>query len=303
MYFDGGFGIEIGSASIPYTKGQYIKQIESAGARPVADIDVDVRVQWLGNATMNITVAIHNNEPDEYKGTVRAFVAELVSSLGWKDTAGNLYTSPFLALAINEKLTIPAGGLWEKTTSWNGNLFDDGYGNNFGGIEYDNIKVFAAVYDDTPHLKYSDPPNGSPFDAYYVDEAAGAKPDTLTSDKQTISSAGGKVELSLYAGGEHKNSSYFMLGSVSGTEPGTSLPLVTVPLNWDIFTNIVLSLANTPVFVRFNDALDASGTGSATLDTLGPLPHSAVGTVLYFAYVLYYPIDFASNPVAIEIVP
>jgi hypothetical protein len=262
-----------------------------------------VRVRWLGNATLDITITIHNNEPVEYKGTVRAFVAELVSSLGWKDTDGNLYTYPFLAFAINEELTIPANDIWEKSTLWDGNLFNDGYGNDFGGIEYDNVFVCAAVYDDTPHIKYSDPPNGSPFDAYYVDETAGARPDTLISDTKTLPSSGGTVDLTLYAGGEYQNRNYFILGSVTGTVPGTPFPLVTLPLNWDFFTYIVLSLANTQALSGFNDTLDASGIGSATLDTLGPLPPTAVGSVLYFAYLLYPPIDFASNPVAIEIVP
>ena len=49
--------------------------------------------------------------------------------------------------------------------------------------------------------------------------------------------------------------------------------------------------------------LDGSGNGAAKYDTLGPLPPGLVGASLYFAYALNNPWDFASNAVAIEIVP
>ena len=41
----------------------------------------------------------------------------------------------------------------------------------------------------------------------------------------------------------------------------------------------------------------------ARLDTNGPLPSFAVGLVMYFAYLLYPPCDFVSNPISVEIVP
>ena len=96
---------------------------------------------------------------------------------------------------------------------------------------------------------------------------------------------------------------YLMLGSVSGTSPGTVLPGgVTLPLNWDVFTNLVLDLANTPLFPDFLGTLDGAGRGNAQIFT-APLPPSSAGTTMYFAYALNKPWDFASNAVMVGIVP
>jgi hypothetical protein len=48
---------------------------------------------------------------------------------------------------------------------------------------------------------------------------------------------------------------------------------------------------------------DGRGDVQATFDTLGPLPPGTWGFGLYFAYALNNPWDFASNPVAVHIVP
>jgi hypothetical protein len=124
----------------------------------------------------------------------------------------------------------------------------------------------------------------------------------MTADAYTISEPGGTVELYLNASIDFANWNYLLLGSISGTEPGTLLPggRVTLPLNWDLFTNIVINMVNGPIFQNFMGKLDMNGTATATLN-LPPVP-GAAGLTLYFAYALK-PYDFASNPVAIDIVP
>ena len=79
-----------------------------------------------------------------------------------------------------------------------------------------------------------------------------------------------------------------MLGSITGTSPGTPLPggQATLPLNWDAFTDLVLTLANTPIFAGFMATLDSTGNSTAKLDSFGPLPNGFVGLKLYFAYAL-----------------
>ena len=127
----------------------------------------------------------------------------------------------------------------------------------------------------------------------------------LSVGENTLSAAkGGKAEFSLKAGTVHAGRAYILLGSVTGTSPGTPLPggKATLPINWDLFTNLVLGLINTPVFHNFMGTLDASGKAQATFDTLGPVPGSA-GLMLSFAYGLSSPWDFASNGVNIEIIP
>jgi hypothetical protein len=56
------------------------------------------------------------------------------------------------------------------------------------------------------------------------------------------------------------------------------------------------------MFMYFCGELNASGEATAQLNA-GPLDPAYVGVILHFAYVLYAPFDFVSNPVPITIVP
>lgn len=137
-----------------------------------------------------------------------------------------------------------------------------------------------------------------------ADEYSGVH--ALEANSFAISQAtGGAVDMNLEAGVTNGNRNYFIFGSVSGTVPGIPLPkdLAILPLNYDVFTNLVISLANTPAMANFHGILDGAGAAASQLNTSGPLPSSAIGLTMYFAYLLYYPYDFVSNPIAIEIVP
>ena len=182
--------------------------------------------------------------------------------------------------------------------NWNGNLV------GFPNIQLDNIMIVGAVYENVAHQAYSYPPSSNPFNAYYVDDSDATVPHTLTSDKETISETGGTAFLTLFAGVENANRNYIMLGGLTGSSPGFALPggLATMPLNWDPYTDLVLSLLNSPVFSNFLGTLGASGTAFATLN-VPALPPGLVGTVMTYAYALNNPFDFASTPVQIEIVP
>lgn len=130
-------------------------------------------------------------------------------------------------------------------------------------------------------------------------------PQYLSADTETISaSTGGQANFSLEAGSINGGRDYLLLGSVSGTYPGIPLPggAATLPLNWDVFLSLVISLVNTPVFSNFMGTLDNAGSAAATFDTLGPVS-GATGLIMHYAYALNAPWNFASNPVAIEIVP
>ena len=128
----------------------------------------------------------------------------------------------------------------------------------------------------------------------------------LTATAYTIpESTGGAVDMNLDATPTHGNRNYLVLTGLTGTYPGTVLPkgLATLPLNWDVFTNIGLSLINTPMMAGFAGNLDGQGLATAKLDTLGPLPGGSAGITLYFAFMCFHPFDFVSNSIAIEIVP
>jgi hypothetical protein len=124
------------------------------------------------------------------------------------------------------------------------------------------------------------------------------------SDNKISAAAGGTIDMELNAGVANGNRSYLMLGSITGTSPGTPLPggLVTLPINWDIFTNIVLSLLNAPTFQNFLGGLSPTGGASAQLFIPGPQT-GATGLNMSFAFALSGPWDFVSNGARVEIIP
>jgi len=139
--------------------------------------------------------------------------------------------------------------------------------------------------------------------AYFdrMDAAAGS----LSAEMYSLdASTGASIDLQLSAGAGNAYRNYFMLGSLSGTSPGVPLPggVATLPLNWDVFTDLVISIANTSVCYKFFGKLGYDGTNVARINA-PPLPSSYAGVNLYFAYLLNNPYDFASNPICIKIVP
>ena len=131
---------------------------------------------------------------------------------------------------------------------------------------------------------------------------------SLLIESEEISAAtGGTSHFLLNAGPNQGTHSYLIFGSISGTSPGLTFPntTITLPINWDLFTNVVLSYVNQPMFTDFMGSLDSFGRYEALLD-LPPLPVGAAGITLSFAYGCMNGSGkwcFASNAVALGIVP
>jgi hypothetical protein len=134
---------------------------------------------------------------------------------------------------------------------------------------------------------------------WLVDEA-GLLP-TLTADTLFLPQGGGTVHFTLAAGTSYTGRDYFLLGSASGTEPGTPLPGGgTLPLNADGVSNYIRANYNGSTLIDFRGTLNPNGKATATLDVPSvPFP---VGTILHFAYTTESPPDFQSNPVAVEVI-
>jgi len=76
---------------------------------------------------------------------------------------------------------------------------------------------------------------------------------SLQVDSFNISEAvGGSVNFLLLGKIANANRNYLILGSVSGASPGIPLPggHVILPINWDIFTDIVINNINTTLFLE-----------------------------------------------------
>jgi glutaredoxin len=142
VFFDGGYK-NIGGAQ--NNEQPYRTAIQQCGQRPVPDIDIDVSVEWRGGVTLKISVTVNNNEPEEYKGHLRVYVAEKQSR--WNDNNGNPYHYAALAIPIDSSLAVPKanvrplGDSYTFTKTWFGGLL------GYGDITQDNIVVIASVFD------------------------------------------------------------------------------------------------------------------------------------------------------------
>ncbi|MEM7202097.1 MAG: aryl-sulfate sulfotransferase [Planctomycetota bacterium] len=143
----------------------------------------------------------------------------------------------------------------------------------------------GRVFEVTPsgvEVAAAPPAAGPVFHATYVDR-------TLWSDRATLSvAAGGAVGLDLVAGSASAGDPYLVLGSVSGTMPGTALGGVHVPLNFDAWTVQTASFPGTPLLQGTLGTLDANGRATASLLNVPPglLPGALIGLALDHAFVV-----------------
>ena len=128
-------------------------------------------------------------------------------------------------------------------------------------------------------------------------------PIRLTADTDVVpAQTGGTVNLELDGGTAYAGRGYGIFGGLSGTSPGTNLPKMgyTLPINWDFFTDLVMSLWGPPIFNNFLGSLDANGKATATL-WLPPLP-DYIGMKMYYAGTVYNPFDGVTNPIDVTLI-
>lgn len=124
-------------------------------------------------------------------------------------------------------------------------------------------------------------------------------PDPLRVDPDLIEAwYGGVFEFDLFGDGLG-NRKYALFATSTGYVPGTPLPGgLTLPINWDWFTQIIIDLAisGSPLTNNFLGTLDNDGYATAELTVPGHwllLMDLSVG----FAWCTYQPSDFVSNAV------
>jgi hypothetical protein len=121
--------------------------INQCGNRSITELDVNLNISWMGNATVNITAEIKNNDTANYNGSIRAFMTEIVSR--YDTSQGDSFHFGFLDFAIEENISLEPGETHINNTNWNGNDHEDEQGNNFGDIIAHNIKLILVVYNNT----------------------------------------------------------------------------------------------------------------------------------------------------------
>jgi len=76
-----------------------------------------------------------------------------------------------------------------------------------------------------------------------------------------------------------------------------------VPLNFDSYTRFTIQLPNSQFHVNTSGVLDANGSASAQFVVPPGFFSTLAGTTLHHAYLLFTPMDYASEPVPLLLVP
>jgi hypothetical protein len=151
-------------------------------------------------------------------------------------------------------------------------------------------------------VDFFDTPGNYKYNLVYQETAAFA----LTADVEFLSGPiGGTQSLSLDAGPDHAGEFYLLLGSFSGTSPGTPAGITTLPLNIDPwFMTLLTSPSLQALFGTFG-VLDANGQASSAI-ILPPGFVSGFGLSAHHAFVVIPPVEvisFASNAVPLFVLP
>lgn len=130
-------------------------------------------------------------------------------------------------------------------------------------------------------------------------------PASLWAEAYSCSAAlGSDIPLLLDAGAGYVGRTYKLVGSFSGSRPGTILPGgLVLPLNRDFLTDYILYHPNLPVFAGFNGNLDAQGGATAHLRLPSGAATPYVGQTMTYAFTMIGPFDFVSNPIFIQVDP
>lgn len=261
------------------------------------------------NAHQNTTL------PNEALGAPDGAVASLgVEGFLVLDTgAGNeVVDGPGVDLTITEAL-FPGDNLPEAYRVFVGDAYDQStlVGTGVGTQSFDLAGTGVAS---SRYVRVEDATAGDPDDPF-----AGFDLDALTilnGAGQVTALAGDVASVSLATGGTqtlqlaapYVAELYLILGSASGTTPGTTAvpSLLTLPLNNDAYLNYTLTNPNT-VLMPSLGTLDASGLASAVLTVPPGLNPGLAGTTLDHAFVVLDPVTlgtvFVSNPVALTLTP
>jgi hypothetical protein len=246
-----------------------------------------------GAEIYSATLSLYYYKYDGYSPKGRSLACYRIMG-DWQENTVKWKNRPPLAPEPTSESIVPSKGKWMDWDVKNDvQAFVDGVETNYGWQIRDDV-IWG------PKIMFRTKEKGKYIPCLKV---ILLKP--LLVDVYTVSeSTGGAVNFNLIAGTENALRNYILLGSVTGTSPGTPLPggIVTLPLNWDSFTDFVFALMNTPVFMNFMGALDSFGNGAAQLNAPGPLPPGTKGITLSFAYALNNTWNFVSNPVSIDIV-
>ena len=138
----------------------YEQAIDTTGQRDDTDISLSIEMNHLGEDKLDISISMTWNEDGSFSnptfdGYVRAYIVEKISRYNNYD--GDPYHFGFLDYAFDQEVQLEPHEKQSLSTIWTGGDHQDKNGNDFSDIEYDNINVFVAFFNDesTASDKYS----------------------------------------------------------------------------------------------------------------------------------------------------
>lgn len=145
VYFDGGYRKITGKQD---DEQPYRNAIQQSGEREVADIDIDLKVDWIGIAnTIRIKVTVQNNEPSGFKGKIRIYITEIDSR--WTYSQDKKYHYGVLDIPYDNTLAIVKQTMKSKQQIQY-QPFDSTHKISklwSGDIKKNNCMVIVAVFD------------------------------------------------------------------------------------------------------------------------------------------------------------
>ncbi len=129
----------------------YEQAIDTTGQRDDTDISLSIEMNHLGEDKLDISISMTWNEDGSFgdstfNGYVRAYIVEKVSRYNNYD--GDPYHFGFLDYAFDQTVELEPHEKQSLTTIWTGGDHQDKNGNDFSDIEYENINVFVAFFND-----------------------------------------------------------------------------------------------------------------------------------------------------------
>jgi len=255
-----------------------------------------------GSEPLIINNTIVQNIANQFGGAIDGnnSVPTIINTIIWNNTAP---VGPQISGTVTISYSNINGG-WSGI----GNIDADPLFVNYSGGDFHLSKISPCINMGINNLKIIEDIDGDLRPTMGTidmgaDEFVGIH--TLESDSFTIvESIGGVIQLQVDCGIENAFSQYLILGALSGTSPGTIMPggNATLPINWDYFTNIVLSNLNNAYFINFFAKLNANGQSKAVFDTNGPIQRMTGLNISFANMIKGEPWEFVSNPINIQII-
>ncbi len=112
-----------------------------------------------------------------------------------------------------------------------------------------------------------------------------------------LAGAGGSLQLDLRTGPAAVGCTYLLLPSISGTSPGIAWqPGFTVPINYDFFTEAIVTTPNSPILVNGSAQFDSLGRATATLNVPPLVLSPFAGLPLYWTFIA---VDILYRPMCV----